>query len=30
MSQEISQIMIAGNYARWERIQQIPSLDYIC
>ncbi len=30
MSQEISQIMIAGNYAIWENIQQIPSLDYIC
>lgn len=30
MRQKISQIKIAGNYARWEGIQQLPSLDYVC
>lgn len=30
MTQAISQIQIAGNYARWDKIQQLPSLDYVC
>lgn len=30
MGREISQIKIAGDYARWTGIQQMPSLDYVC
>ena len=28
--EEISKIMIAGHYAKWDKVQQLPSLDYVC